>query len=278
LRTEFIGWLRNEFMIIKILKDWIGRSNKLERIWLLAKIEFKLRYYENKLGLLWALIKPISDIFIYYIAFEVILKQGVPHFISFLFIGLILWNFFIECTSGTVQILSSKKYLYEYTNMNKIEIYLSTILANCIGFFFNLFFFIIYYQFIDEGTPGIAWTALYFIPIFLNLVLLALAFSIILSNIYVLAKDITQIWMVVTGVGFWLSPIVFKLDKFQEALPGADYFNPIAGIIINSRNVLIYQKPPEWNLFFFDLMYSVALILLGAFMLNKIGSKASEKL
>ena len=74
-------------MLIKVVKDWVKGSNKLERIWLLAKIEFKLRYYENKLGLLWALIKPISDIFIYYIAFQVILKQGVPHFVSFLFTG-----------------------------------------------------------------------------------------------------------------------------------------------------------------------------------------------
>ena len=86
------------------LGEWIRSSNKLERIWLLAKIEFKLRYYENKLGLLWALLKPISDIFIFYIAFEVVLKQGVPNFISFLFIALILWNFFVECTSGTIQV------------------------------------------------------------------------------------------------------------------------------------------------------------------------------
>ena len=46
-------------MLIRIVKDWVGRSNKLERLWLMAKIEFKLRYYENKLGLLWALIKPV---------------------------------------------------------------------------------------------------------------------------------------------------------------------------------------------------------------------------
>ena len=59
----------------------------MERIWLLAKIEFKLRYYENKLGLLWAVIKPISDIFIYYVAFELVLKQGIPNFVSFLFIA-----------------------------------------------------------------------------------------------------------------------------------------------------------------------------------------------
>lgn len=265
-------------MVIRVIKDWVRRSNKLERIWLLAKIEFKLRYYENKLGLLWALIKPISDIFIYYIAFQKILKQGVPNFVSFLFIGLILWNFFVESTSGTVQILSAKKYLYEYTNMNKIEIYLSTILANCIGFFFNLVFFVIFYQFIDKGTLGLSWHALYIVPVFLNLVLLALAFSTILSNIYVLAKDITQVWIVVTGIGFWISPILFRLDKFRDALPGVDYFNPISGIIINARNVMLYQKMPEWNLFFFDFIYAIVLLLIGIFLLNKVGSKASEKL
>lgn len=265
-------------MIIRVIKDWIKRSNKLERIWLLAKIEFKLRYYENKLGLLWALIKPISDIFIYYIAFQRILKQGIPNFVSFLFIGLILWNFFIESTSGTVQILSTKKYLYEYTNMNKIEIYLSTILANCIGFFFNLLFFIIFYQFIDKGTLGLDWHALYIIPVFVNLVILALAFSIILSNIFVIAKDITQVWIVVTGLGFWVSPIVFKLDQFRAALPGIDFLNPIAGIIINARNVMLYQQRPEWKLFLFDYSYALILLLIGIFLLNKVGSKASEKL
>src|SRR5882757_6752879 len=113
----------------KIFKDWILRSNKLERLWLLAKIEFKLRYYENKLGLLWALIKPIMDICIYYIVFKTILKSNIPNYASFLFIGLILWNFFVESTSGTVQILAVKKYLYEYSNMNKLEIYVSTLFA-----------------------------------------------------------------------------------------------------------------------------------------------------
>lgn len=265
-------------MLIRIVKDWIGRSNKLERLWLLAKIEFKLRYYENKLGLLWALLKPISEICIYYIAFEVILKQGVSNFISFLFIALILWNFFVECTSGTIQILNTKKYLYEYTNMNKLEIYISTVMSNCIGFFFNFVCFIFYSKFIEQGTSSITPVMLYIIPIFLNLVIFALAFSIILSNIYIVAKDITQVWIVITGVGFWISPILFKLETFRNALPGIDYANPIAGIIINARNVLLYGEVPEWNLFIFDWVYALFLLLIGILLLNKLGKKASEKL
>src|ERR1700712_1625212 len=129
-------------MNVKIVNDWFGSSNKLERLWLLAKIEFKLRYYENKLGLFWALLKPILDICIYYIVFQIILRQNIPAFASYLFIGLILWNFFVESTSGTIQILNTKKYLYEYSNMNKLEIYISTLLSNCIGFFFNFLMFL----------------------------------------------------------------------------------------------------------------------------------------
>src|SRR5690349_11023575 len=114
-------------MILKIVRDWFKGTNKLERFWLLAKIEFKLRYYENMLGLIWALIKPISDILIYYVAFIIIMKTNIPNFVSFIFLALVLWNFFVESTAGTTSILATKKYLYEYTNMNKIEIYLSVI-------------------------------------------------------------------------------------------------------------------------------------------------------
>ena len=133
-------------MLTDVVNDWSRRSNKFERLWLLAKIEFKLRYYENKLGLLWALIKPIMDMCIYYVAFKVILKTDVPSFASYLFIGLIFWNFFIESTAGTIQILHTKKYLYEYSNMNKLEIYVSTLLANSIGYFFNLVMFFLFYN------------------------------------------------------------------------------------------------------------------------------------
>jgi ABC-type polysaccharide/polyol phosphate export permease len=162
--------------------------------------------------------------------------------------------------------------------MNKIEIYLSTIFSNCIGFVFNLSFFILYFQFIDSGTLGLGIEAFYIIPIFINLIILSLAFSLILSCIYVLAKDITQVWMVVTGIGFWISPILFKLETFREALPRIDFANPIAGIIINARNAMLYQKAPEWDLFYFDFVYAIILLLVGILMLNKIGSRAAEKL
>src|ERR1700761_2642829 len=217
-------------MILGILNDWGRRSNKLERLWLLAKIEFKLRYYENRLGLLWALIKPVMDMCIYYVAFKVILKSTVPAFASYLFIGLILWNFFLESTGGTIQILNTKKYLYEYSNMNKIEIYLSTLMANSIGFFFNLIMFMLIYNLLEAPSNSVTVMNLWIVVLFINLFVLSLGLSLILSNIYILAKDISQIWVVFTSFLFFLSPIFYNIDTFKSALPNFEYGNPIAGI------------------------------------------------
>lgn len=264
--------------MMKVAADWLRRTNKAERLWLLAKIEFKLRYYENKLGLLWALLKPVMDICIYYVVFKVVMQTDVPAFASFLFIGLILWNFFVESTTGTIQILSVKKYLYEYSNMNKLEIYVSQLMSNSIGLFFNFAMFLLYYNFFEKDSVGLSQYNIWIIPIFLNLFILSLGMSLILSNIYIIAKDISQIWQVFISFFFFLSPILYKLKTFQEALPSFDYGNPVAGLIINARRVMMENTPPDYELMIWDFGYATFLLLLGLVTLNKLGSKASEKL
>jgi len=265
-------------MLTDVVNDWSRRSNKFERLWLLAKIEFKLRYYENKLGLLWALIKPIMDMCIYYVAFKIILKTDVPAFASYLFIGLIFWNFFIESTAGTIQILHTKKYLYEYSNMNKLEIYVSTLLANSIGYFFNLVMFFLFYNLLEHGSEGLSFCNFWIVVLFVNMFILAMGLSLILSNIYIFAKDITQIWTVFTSFLFFLSPIFYKLTTFKNALPSFEYGNPVAGIIINARRVMMQRNQPDFKLLAFDLGYAFLFLAIGLLLLNKVGAKAAEKL
>jgi ABC-type polysaccharide/polyol phosphate export permease len=227
---------------------------------------------------MWALIKPVMDILIYYIVFQTVMKQNVPAFASYLFIGLIFWNFFVESTSGTIQLLNTKKHLYEYSNMNKLEIYISTLFANSIGFFFNFVMFLVFYNFIEKTSTGVSIYNLWVIPLYINLFLLSLGMSLILSNIYVVAKDITQIWAVFISFFFFLSPIIYKLSTFKQALPSLEYANPIAGIIINSRKVMMEGKQPDFGLLGFDLGISVLFVIIGFFFLNKLGAKAAEKL
>lgn len=249
------------------------QNNRWERIWLMAKIEFKLRYLENKLGLLWALIKPISQIFMYYVVFEIIMSQGVENYVVYLYAGLLLWMFFTESTSGTVRILRTKKYLYEYTNMSKIEIYLATMISNSIGLVINLIIFFIGAAF-HQIWPSVY--NIYFVLIYLNLLLLSFGTSLILSNLYLLFKDVSQIWTIIVGFGFFLSPILYRGDLFSTKLPFLDYANPIAGIINNTREILLYARHPDWTMMAYDFLYAGFIFLLGYLMLKKYSVRASE--
>jgi ABC-2 type transport system permease protein len=261
--------------ISKSLTHWFTEGNRVERVWMMAKIEFKLRYYENKLGLLWALIKPVSQIIMYYLVFQVLMNQGVDNYVIYLFAGLLLWQFFVEVTSGTVKILQTKKYLYEYTNMHKIEIYLASILSCIIGLIFNLIIFMI-----GAAFAGIfpTYHYIYFLLVFINLFILSFGVSLILSIMFLLFKDITQIWTIVVGFGFFLSPILYRGDLFSAKLPLLDYLNPIAGIINNSRNILMYASPPDWSMLAFDMIYALVIFMVGIYLLKKYGARASEYL
>lgn len=261
--------------VINFYTNWFKDTNRAERIVMMAQMDFKLRYYENKLGLVWALIKPLSQLAIYYVVFETILNSSIENFAIYLFIGLIVWNFFNESSGGLTRILGNKKYLYEYTNMSKMEIYISALLSNSIGFVFNFLIFLVVAM-----CTGIYpdFHALWIIPIWLNIFILSYAIAMALSSIYLIVRDIEQVWVILSQVLFFVSPIFFKGDLFREKLPGLDYINPISGIVINVRNVTIYHQHPDWVLFGWNWAYAIILFLIGFSIFMKLSPKASEVL
>ncbi|HXP51719.1 MAG TPA: hypothetical protein VN922_17315, partial [Bacteroidia bacterium] len=159
-----------------------------------------------------------------------------------------------------------------------IEIYLSVIGSNLIGLFFNFLMFSLFFLLLEQGTTYFSWHIIYFIPIVFNLIILALGFSLILSNIYILAKDIQQIWTIVSSLAFWLSPILFTRELFDSRIPALKYLNPISSIIMNARSVIMYHQLPDWRLMGWGFVYATFFLLIGLYMLNKLGSKAAEKL
>lgn len=253
----------------------LSLAHRWERIRMLALIEFKLRYYENKLGLLWALIKPVSLIITYYIVFQVFLSQGIPNYAVYLWSGLFLWQFFTESTSGNVSILEVKQYLYTYTNMDKIEIYAAYLLSASISFLINLGIYLA-----GAMVTGIypSYHYLFFVIIFINLFILSFGVTLILSNLFLLFKDIAQIWGIVVSLGFFLSPILYRDSVFAEKIPWLNYLNPIAGIINNTHDILFYNRSPDWAMMAFDMAYALLIFLLGYLLLRKLGPRAAELL
>lgn len=266
-------------MFNKVLKPILERlpeSNRYERIWKFAQIDFKKRYYNDKLGLLWALINPLLRVCIYYLIFSVMIKkisEGIPNYALYLFLGLIVWISFVEMSRKAIRLLYVKRYLIENIEFDKVDLYHSNALSVTIGLFFNILVFALISLLLGVSW---SWSILWLPVLFLNLIFIGTGFGMIISVIYIYIKDVDHILDIIFLLGIWTSGIFFAKEQITNVFPWYEYANPMLGLIDNFRNVLIYQTEVDLLILAINLSYGILLYLIGFFLLNKYSHKAME--
>lgn len=250
-------------------------NNRLERIWLLAKIDFKKRYYDNGLGVFWALINPLCRFVIYYFAFTYIFPQRIENYALYLFAGLIIWFFFAQGTRKGIKLLKTKKYLIESIQFKHFDLFVASTLSASYSFMFN---FIAYFIVSMIYGIGVHPTMLWLFVLLFNIVLLVLGISILLSTINIYLRDIEHLWDIVVLAGFWATPIIYTHEITMVQFPFLQYINPVAGIVINLRETVLSGNSPYYHLLVYDLVYAGILFLIAKFAYDKFAHKAVEKL
>lgn len=261
--------------MLEKLIDWIPENNRLERIWLMAKFDFVTRYYGSFLGLFWALLKPLFQLLVYYVVFSTIFKNRTENFLLFLFLGIILFQFFSEAVKNSMNIYKVKRYLLENIQIAKLDIFYSSISAIFLGFLFNFVVFGIGSLLLNDTF---SWSILLFPVVLATLILMILATQLILSTISIFLKDIDSIWFVLNTLLFWGSGIFFDLNTLTGSAVLIKYVNPLAGIMMNSRKILIYGEPIDLPLLVINLLTAIVLLIFGLWIFKNYSAKALEKL
>ena len=261
-------------MLDKII-DRIPENNRLERIWLMAKFDFVTRYYGSFLGLFWALLKPLFQLGIFFIVFTTVFKSSTENFLLFLFIGIIMFQFFTESAQVSMNIFKTKRYLLENIQINKLDIFYSAIGATFLGFIFNFMVFALSNLLLNDTF---SWSILFFPLVLANLIIIIMATQLIFATISIYLKDMDNIWFVINTMLFWGSGIFFDLTTLTGKGVLIKYFNPLAGILMNARKILVNGEPLDYNLFIINLMVAVVLLLIGLWIFKKYSAKALEKI
>ena len=261
--------------LIKPFERYLPENNRLERIWKLAQVDFKKRYYNDRLGLVWALLNPIFRMGIYYFVFTQFFNQKVENYHLYLFIGLIFWFFFAESTKKGLTILLTKRYLIENIVFNRLDLFYSLSLSVIFGLFFNLLAFVAMSMF---SGVFFTWHVVYFPLVLFLAYIVSVSFGLVLSTLNIYFKDIVHIWDMVILAGFWVTPIFFRSEVLLTVAPWLLYVNPMAGIIVNGRAVTLYGENPDWSLLLFNFAYSIVLFIICRFIFLKYSHKAAEKL
>lgn len=240
----------------------------------LVKTDFKLRYQGSVLGYMWSLLRPLALFSILYVVFVEFLRFGedVPHFASYLLLGIVLWNFFAELTNSSIGSIVGKGDLLRKINFPRYVIVVSASLSALINLLFNLIV-IALFMFLQGVEVRLV---ILLVPILLiELFIFSVGLGFLLSALYVRFRDLNYIWEVILQAGFYATPIIYPFTLIVERSETAAKLlalNPLAQIIQDVRYVAITDRTVTINtLYSTSGMRLIPLsIVLGIFVVSAI--------
>ncbi len=181
----------------------------------LASTDFKLTYFGSFLGYFWSLVRPLLFFGVLYFVFTDIFHvgTGVPNYSVELLLGIILWTFFLQATTGSVQSMLSREGLLRKMRFPRLVVPLAITLTAFFTLTTNMI--PIFALALVRGIrPSWAWLEL--IPVVLLLATLAAGIGMLLSVLYVRARDIAPIWEVISQLLFYASPIIYPIFYYNH--------------------------------------------------------------
>ena len=213
----------------------------------LAVTEFKLRFFGSVLGYAWQVMRPLMLFGVLYVLFTQIVNIGgdVPMYGVALLLGLVLYTFLSEASGTAVTSIVDRENLVRKIEFPRLAVPLSVVLTALFNLMLNLGVVAV---FLLASGGSVRWSWLQLIPLVALLTVLASGLAMLLSALYVRARDLKPIWDVVLQILFYGSPIFYAIETVQETAPDwvakALMLNPFAAILQQARHAVV---SPEYE-------------------------------
>jgi ABC-2 type transport system permease protein len=220
-----------------------GSRRFFDLLWLISVTEFKRVYFGTVLGYLWSLIRPLMMFGVLLFVFTQIFKVGsteVEHYAVSLLMGIVLYTFFQEATSTAVTSVVAQEGVVRKTQFPRAVIPLATVVTAAFNLVLNLVIVLI---FILAFGVSPAWTWLLFPVALAFLFVGAAGMAMALSALYVRFRDTQIIWVVVSQVLLYLTPILYPVTALKsETKEHLLMVNPLA-VIFEQVRVWVLHEP-----------------------------------
>ncbi len=210
----------------------------------LVSNEIKVKYKNSVLGFAWSMLNPALTILVYFFVFQIVLKNGIPNFVIYLFSGLLAWNLFqTGVLSGTSVIVGNAGIVKKVAFPREI-LALSTVGA---AFMFFLFQSTVMIAFMVATLHAPAWGDLWLLVLAMAaLLVFSSAVSVFLSAVNVYFRDTQHLMEVLITAWFWAVPVVYsyansigpKLAEHWIGLRVIYWSNPLTPIVLSFQRVL----------------------------------------
>lgn len=251
-----------------LLQIWKYRTFILYSI----KSEFKSRFVRSKLGFMWMIIYPLSQVLVYALVLSNILSAKLPGvnnkyaYAIYLLAGTLSWSLFSEVLSRSVNIFVDNANLIKKLSFPKIVlpvIIIGVALINSLILFLCSIVIFILLGFM----PGmnIFWLPVLF---FVNIVF-SISIGLLLGVLNVFIRDVSQVLPIILQFWFWFTPVVYMRSIIPAKYTIFLNLNPMYPLVCSFQNVILLNTSPMFVSLSVLFLLSMLVLLFGLFIYNK---------
>jgi len=217
------------------------------RLWELLRVlvdrELKIIYKRSALGIAWTLISPLLQLLVFVFVFQVIIKIEIPQYASYVFTGLLTWNWFQSALFDATGSVIQSRPLIRQPGFPAAILPVVVVTVGLLHFALALPVLLVFLL-----LDGARLTLFALLLPLLHLIQFALTvtLSYFLSALNVTFRDTQHTLGVLLQFLFYLTPIFYEIDSIPDRYWRLYGLNPLVHLVTSYRQILIWGVAPDW--------------------------------
>lgn len=233
--------------------------------------DLKVKYRRSVLGFLWSILNPLLMALVLNIVFSKLFRFQIEYFATYYLTGALMFNFVVECTTGSMMSVISAAPLIKKVYIPK---YLFP-MQKCAFAFINMLFssVAVIVVMLIQGVPFHPHILLFIVPMLYALVF-AYGMGLILAAMTVFFRDIEHLYSVWVTIWMYLTPIIYPEEMLESSgLMMISKINPMYYFVHSLRNVVMYGTLPTVMDNIMCITFAVVFLGLGLGLFKKVQDK-----
>jgi ABC-2 type transport system permease protein len=243
-----------------------GFTHFLELLLIMTEKELRARYKHTVFGFFWLVANPLLQMLVIGFIFTFFMREPILHYNYYLFVGLLVWNFFsLSLTKATPSIVFERSLIKKAAFPREI-IPLSIILSNTVHFLAALILYSIPVAFLGTLTPT---SILYVLAGLLLLFVFTIGISLLTTALNVRFRDVNFFVQALLIIWFYATPIVYSFSVIPYKFIWLWRLNPLTSVVQLLQHGFVGASLPGPAMLGTNILTTTVICVLGISLFRK---------